>query len=99
MKHFMVELTYIVPAEKLEEFRAAHRDFLMEGFNRGILLYAGGQEPRVGGIALARAESRQALEDYFATDPYKVNGLSEYRYVEFKPAKYQPFLDEWMAGQ
>jgi uncharacterized protein YciI len=99
MKHFMVELTYVAPAEKMEEFRPAHRDFLMEGFNRGILLYAGAQEPRTGGLALARAASRQELEDYFATDPYKVNNLSEYRYVEFKPAKYQPFLDEWVTGQ
>ena len=60
MKHFIVELTYTAPAERLAEIVVEHRAFLQTGYERGWLLMSGPQTPRVGGMVVARAPS---LED------------------------------------
>ncbi|HMA36825.1 MAG TPA: YciI family protein [Chloroflexia bacterium] len=99
MKHFMVELTYTVPLERVDEVVGAHRAFLQAGYDQGLLLYSGGQVPRTGGIMLARAESQAALEAFLADDPYRQAAVAEYRIVEFVPVKHQDFLKDWVAGQ
>jgi uncharacterized protein YciI len=96
LSHFLIEITYKVPNEKLDEFVALHRGFLQTGYDSGLLLYSGPQEPRVGGIVLARAESKQAIIEFFANDPYQKNGIADYRFVEFKPVKFQGFLQDWV---
>ncbi len=98
MQHFMVELTYTVPFEQVQPVLADHRAHLQTGYDSGMLLYSGGQVPRTGGIAIARAESRAALEAFFARDPYRLAGVAEHRIVEFNPVNMQPFMADWIAG-
>ena len=99
MCHFLIEITYKVPTEKLDEFVSLHRSFLQTGYDSGLLLYSGPQEPRVGGIILARAESKEVIIEFFSHDPYQKNKIAEYRLVEFNPVKFQPFLQEWIEGK
>jgi uncharacterized protein YciI len=99
LSHFLIEITYKVPTEKLDEFVALHRSFLQTGYDSGLLLCSGPQEPRVGGIVLARAESKQVLIEFFANDPYQKNEIADYRFVEFNPVKFQGFLQDWVEGR
>ncbi|HQF60872.1 MAG TPA: YciI family protein [Anaerolineaceae bacterium] len=96
VKHFMVEITYTVPAEALSEILPKHRAFLQTGYDQGVLLMSGPQEPRTGGIVIARAESMSALKDFFKNDPYQINQVATYRFVEFVPVKHQPWLGQWV---
>lgn len=99
MKHFVIEIQYTIPLEKLEEIVPAHRAFLDSGYRSGLLLCSGPQNPRVGGLVVARAESREAIEAFFAHDPYQLQGVATYRFVEFEPVKMQPWFEGWVKGQ
>ena len=96
MKHFLVEIHYLVPAEQLADTVVEHRAFLQTGYDQGILLLSGPQIPRTGGIVIARASSLEALQLFFSNDPYQVKELASYRWVEFQPVKHQLFLSDWV---
>src|SRR4051812_9662755 len=99
MRHFLVEITYTVPFEQVSETLADHRAYLRIGYDREMLLMSGGQVPRTGGIVVARAESREEVEAFFADDPYRHAGVATHRIVEFSPGLHQPFLEDWIAGK
>ena len=96
MKHFYIEIQYLVPAEQLSETVPLHRAFLQTGYDRGWLLLSGPQIPRVGGFIVARAPGLEPLQAFFKDDPYQQKGLAAYRFVEFDPVKRQPFLEDWV---
>ena len=98
MKHFLVEVTYTASLEKIDEILAAHRAFLQIGYDRGWLLMSGGQNPRMGGIIIARAPSLADLQAFFTADPYQQAGVADYRFLEFNPVKRQPWLETWVTG-
>ncbi len=98
MKHFLVEITYTAPMEKIEPILAAHRAHLQEGYDRGWLLMSGPMNPRTGGIVVARAPSVDDLRDFFRRDPYQVHGVATHRIVEFSPVKRAPLVEAWVAG-
>jgi uncharacterized protein YciI len=99
MKHFIVELTYIVSAERLAEIVVEHRAFLQTGYERGWLLMSGPQTPRVGGIVVGRAISLEAIQQFFQEDPYLVKGAATYRFIEFEPVRLQEWMKGWVAGE
>jgi uncharacterized protein YciI len=98
MRHFIIEISYTAPLAAIDAAVTAHRQFLQRGYDDGLLLMSGPKTPRVGGIVIARAESVERLESFFADDPYRSQGLAQYRFVEFTPVKYRDLLDEWCAG-
>lgn len=99
MKHFIIEITYQAPIERIREVVTEHRAFLRSAMERGTLLFSGPQSPLVGGMVVARAESLQDIERLFAGDPYNLAGLTSYRFTEFEPVLHQPFLTDWVAGK
>jgi uncharacterized protein YciI len=98
MKHFLVEITYKIQAEKLGDILTEHRTFLQIGYDKGLLLCSGPKEPRVGGIVVARANSLEEIKEFFTKDPYALHGVAEHTFVEFNPVKFQPFLKSWIEG-
>lgn len=98
MKHFVVEITYIAPLSAIDAALADHRAFLQTGYEQGLLLFSGPQEPRTGGIVLARAKAKEDLAAFLRGDPFQVRNMARYRIVEFTPAQRQAFLEGWIAG-
>ena len=98
MKHFLVELTYIVEIAKIDEVITEHRAFLQIGYDKNILLMSGPKNPREGGVIIARGESVEALQEFFSNDPYSINKCAEYKFTEFMPVKHQEFLKDWING-
>lgn len=96
MKHFVAEITFTVPFEKVEPVVPAHREFLKAGYDSELLLMSGPQNPRVGGVLIARADSLETLQAFTAKDPYVLNGVASYRFIEFNPVKYQSFMESWL---
>jgi uncharacterized protein YciI len=91
----MVELTYTVSFEQLQPALPEHRTFLNAGYELGWVLYSGPQEPKTGGIIVARATSLDDLRTYLAEDPLQKQGLAVYRIVEFTPVRWQSFMQQW----
>ncbi len=98
MKHFVVEITYRVPADELKDVVGAHRAYLQTGIDHGIVLCSGPQASRLGGIVLLRADAAERVEEFFALDPYQRDGLADYRIIEFSPLKFQPALADWVGA-
>ncbi|MEO8398330.1 MAG: YciI family protein [Ignavibacteriaceae bacterium] len=96
MKHFIIKINYTAPIEKIDKTLAEHRNFLQIGYDIGFLLCSGPQNPRTGGIVIARADSKEELELLFKKDPYQINSLAEYEFIEFNPVKHQDFLKDWI---
>jgi uncharacterized protein YciI len=98
MLHFVIEITYTAPLADIDRALPAHRAFLQGGYDRGLLLMSGPQNPRTGGILVARATSHAELEAFLNGDPYQVQRLAAYRFIEFNPVKRQPLLENWCGG-
>jgi len=96
MKHFLVEVTYAVPMDRILESRTEHREYLKTGYQRKWLLFSGAQSCKKGGVVIARAPSLEELQAFFKEDPYWVKGLATYRFLEFEPAMSQDFMKEWL---
>jgi uncharacterized protein YciI len=98
-KHFIILTKYSVPFEQLEGNLADHRAFLQIGYDKGILLCSGPQNPKTGGAIIARASSMENLREFMAEDPFQKKGLASYHFIEFDPVKRQSFLGDWIAGK
>lgn len=97
-KHFVIESTYLVPLEQLDTLLAAHRAHLGKAFERGLLLASGPQEPRTGGMILARAKDRAEIDALLADDPFQKAGYSRYRVTEFVPVKQSGAFEAWASA-
>jgi len=95
---FLVLLTYTVPLEVVDRHIPAHRDFLSRNYARGAFLLSGRKEPREGGIILATADSRQALEALLAEDPFHIHGVAQYQIVQFTPTMAADALSTLVAA-
>jgi uncharacterized protein YciI len=77
----IVSLTYTVPLDVVEAHLGAHRAWLRDAVDRGLVVAAGRKNPRTGGILLSLAD-RDALEAAIAEDPFSVHGVAEFEVIE-----------------
>jgi uncharacterized protein YciI len=99
MKHFLVDIHYLIPVEQLTEVLIEHRAFLQTGYDMGILLMSGPKEPRTGGFVIARSDSQVDLESFFKNDPYAIKKVATHSFIEFNPVKFQPWIENWVIGK
>ena len=98
MYHFVVEIKYKAHIDEIAKLRPAHREFLDEGYKKGIILMSGPQTPQIGGIIIARAESMKELAKFLQNDPYQVNDAADYFYIQFSPRNFQNVLKDWVSN-
>lgn len=92
---FVITLTYLKPIEDIEAATVAHRAWLDQHVASGLILLAGPQVPRTGGIFIARGgQTRDELAATLADDPFLTQGLARYDFVEFNPGKRNPAFDD-----
>ena len=89
---FAVILTYVRPLEEVDRSLADHRAFLADFYAAGFGIASGRQVGSTGGVIVAVAPSRAALEAELAKDPFQVRGLARYDIHEFTPSTVHPAL-------
>lgn len=97
MRHFVVEIIYSRPLDEVLTHTEQHRAYLQTGYERGLLLLSGPQEPRLGGILVMRAESPGVVSEFCRLDPYALAGVANHRIIEFLPKSHLPLLKEWVG--
>jgi uncharacterized protein YciI len=97
MKFFVIEITYRAPLTEIDRALSAHRQFLQNAYDQNRLLLSGPQNPRIGGIIIARGQSLDEVQAFFAGDPYQMAKLASYRYIEFAPVKHLPAIANWVG--
>ena len=85
---FIAILTYKKPLSEVDQFLAAHREYLSKHYAAGDFIASGPQTPRVGGVIMIKANDRTAVEAIIAQDPFNINGIADYQIVEFTPTMF-----------
>lgn len=84
---FVLVVSYTAPLPAIDAAMPAHRRFLDEHFAAGEFLASGPLAPRTGGLIIARAADREAIERLIAADPFTRNGLATYEVHAFRPTR------------
>jgi uncharacterized protein YciI len=89
---FIVSLTYHASLDQIDAHLEEHIAFLKEHYAQGTFLASGRKVPRTGGVILATAPSREALESIVQSDPFFVHHLSTYEITEVAVSMSAPAL-------
>ena len=95
MMYFIVEAQYHVPFAQLKDTVPQHRAYLKHGYDSGMLLCSGPQEPPTGGYLVARAPDKAQLEAFLAREPFALARQASYRIREFRPVMSAPWAEAW----
>lgn len=88
MKYYLAQSIMLdplpVPAEDMpSKYLPLHEKHIAEGIESGMVLFAGPKTQEGGGLFIARAESRELIEEYISRDPFTVRGLARFNVTEF----------------
>lgn len=84
---FIVNLTYKVSLETVDQFLEQHVEYLNVQYQLGNFHASGRKVPRDGGVILSMLSDKNELLQILAKDPFKVNNLADYELTEFMPSK------------
>ncbi len=85
---FIAILSYKKPLSEVDKYLQAHRDYLAEHYAVGDFIASGPQNPRIGGVIMIKATDRDAVSTIISQDPFNINGIADYRIVEFTPTMF-----------
>ncbi len=88
MTMFIAILTYKKTLSEVDRFLAAHREYLAKHYAAGDFIASGPQNPRVGGVIMMTADSREAGAAIIAEDPFHINDIAGYQIVELTPTMF-----------
>jgi uncharacterized protein YciI len=94
---FIIDLNYIVPLEELDTHMADHVKYLRKYYKKNVFVASGRKVPRSGGIILALADTKEAIEKIIKEDPFYKHELAEFTITEFLTSQYHPDLKEFLG--
>ena len=95
---FIISLHYIVPLEKLDAHMTEHVKYLLKYYKQNVFVASGRKVPRTGGIILALADSKEALDEIIHEDPFYIHKLAEFTVTEFLTSQSHPDLKKLLKG-
>ncbi|HEU5292205.1 MAG TPA: YciI family protein [Cyclobacteriaceae bacterium] len=95
---FIIDLHYIVPLDQLDAHMTDHVKFLQKYYKLNVFVASGRKVPRTGGIILALAKSREALDDIIREDPFYLYKLAEFKVTEFQTSQTHPEFKKLLMG-
>lgn len=95
---FIVTLTYIAPLDQLDGLMNEHMKFLRKYYKENIFLTSGRQVPRIGGIIIAQAPSKEELHRIMNEDPFCKSKLAEFTITEFLNSQMHPEFKKMMES-
>jgi uncharacterized protein YciI len=84
---FVIELTYKADLAEIDAAMKPHMAWLNRHYAAGTFVASGRKVPRDGGIILAIAPDRAALEAIVREDPFVSRGLADARVIEFRTSQ------------
>lgn len=96
---FLIVLHYTRPLPEVDAHLDAHRAFLARHYARGDFLLSGRQEPRTGGVIVARFASRAEAEACLASDPFAQAGVAEHTLIAWEPSLRADWLPPALAPE
>ena len=84
---FIIELVYKADLSDIDAHMKAHMAFLKTHYAAGRFLVSGRKIPRDGGIIVAVGKSRAEIEAVIKADPFVMQGLADFRIIEFRASQ------------
>ncbi len=78
----IITLNYLQPLDVVDQHLESHRNFLKQGYEKGVFIASGPRTPRTGGIIIAKG-SIDLIKGLIAKDPFSVNGIATYSFCSF----------------
>ena len=95
MKYFIVEGILKIQGEVKDDIMKVHMTYTQKAMDSGLILMSGLKSNMSGGIFIMKAESSEEVEEYLAKEPFKVNGIQDYKVTEFSPHYFNKSPDKW----
>ncbi len=89
-------LRYVESIDAVDAQLSAHVDWLTKCFDEELLVLAGRQVPRTGGVLLFRGKKAE-VEALAATDPFVTSGVATVAVIEFNASMATPALADLLA--
>ena len=89
---YVIFVEFVRPLEEVDRVAPAHKAWLETLRAAGTLLASGRRNPRTGGVILAAAPSREAIDRLIEADPFHVAGIATHSVFEFQPSLTAPDL-------
>lgn len=93
---FIFILTYQKPLSEVDKFVEAHRAYLDTNYKAGHFVVSGRQEPRVGGVIICRADTKEQALEIMKADPFYIHEVARYDLIEFLPTSYTEGFDKFI---
>lgn len=87
---FLIDFIFTAPLNAVDQYVGAHRQYLSQFYERGVLVLGGRKVPRTAGIILARLGSRNEVEDLFNAAPVVMADAARFVITEFEPVMFSP---------
>lgn len=95
MTYYMVE-GIILDAGKMDDtIMKEHMAYTQKAMDSGMIFLSGLKTDMSGGVFLMKAEKPEEIESYLAREPFKLNGIQEYRWAEFNIHFINPQPVQW----
>jgi uncharacterized protein YciI len=95
---FIINLHYIVPLDQLDAHMTEHVKYLSKYYKLNVFVASGRKVPRTGGIILALAKSREAVDDIIKEDPFYIHKLAKFEVTEFLTSQSHPEIKKFLKG-
>ncbi|MFQ1023160.1 YciI family protein [Avibacterium paragallinarum] len=79
---FLVQIS-LAPSDAVNALLDGHRAWLKQYAEAGNFLLFGPYDNHKGGLIIAKAENKEALQHILAEDVYYHNGLADYQIIAF----------------
>ncbi|CEN87917.1 MAG: hypothetical protein KIB00_06050 [Paeniclostridium sordellii] len=95
MKYFIVEGILKSTNEIDKDTMTKHMNYSQKAMDEGIILMSGLKENMSGGIFIMKSDSIENIKEYLDNEPFKLEGIQDYKIVEFSPHYFNESPGEW----
>lgn len=95
MKYFIVEGILKSTDEIDKDTMTKHMNYSQKAMDEGIILMSGLKENMSGGIFIMKSDSIENIKEYLDNEPFKLEGIQDYKIVEFSPHYFNESPSEW----
>jgi NADH dehydrogenase len=87
-----------IDTKQLDTHLTEHVKYLQKYYKLNVFVASGRKVPRTGGIILALAKSREAVDAIIQEDPFYIHKLAEFSVTEFLTSQSHPDLKKLLKG-
>ncbi len=95
MKYFVIEGTLNQEEEVNDTILKEHMDYTQRAIDQGLILMSTLKTDMSGGLFIMKSESIDKLEEFIATEPFKLAGIQDYKVIEITPHYLNQTPLEW----